>query len=179
MSLLNLSEVTFSWDGSILLDQIDLDLSHGEHVGLLGRNGCGKSTLMKVLAGEIEADKGNVRRAKDLRVTRLAQEVHDGLDEEVRYYIGADLQFSEEDHYVGNKFCPVARKNAPGLPTKTSDVLLTVPFEMLRFFGVLSMRPIHLPDFVCGRGVLVFGVVGYGEHFEPQSVLFERKFLGF
>ena len=103
MSLLNLSEVTFSWDGSILLDQIDLDLSHGEHVGLLGRNGCGKSTLMKVLAGEIEADKGHIRRAKDLRVTRLAQEVPEGLDEKVRDFIGADLQFSEEDIWQKEK----------------------------------------------------------------------------
>lgn len=103
MSLLNLSEVTFSWDGSILLDQIDLDLSHGEHVGLLGRNGCGKSTLMKVLAGEIEADKGHIRRAKDLQVTRLAQEVPEGLDEKVRDFIGADLHFSEEDIWQKEK----------------------------------------------------------------------------
>jgi len=103
MSLLNLSEVTFSWDGSNLLDQIDLDLSHGEHVGLLGRNGCGKSTLMKVLAGEIEADKGHIRRAKDLQVTRLAQEVPEGLDEKVRDFIGADLHFSEEDIWQKEK----------------------------------------------------------------------------
>ncbi|MBT3707954.1 MAG: ATP-binding cassette domain-containing protein, partial [Gammaproteobacteria bacterium] len=60
MSLLNLSEVTFSWDGSILLDQIDLDLSHGEHVGLLGRNGCGKSTLLKIASGLLKNTAGQV-----------------------------------------------------------------------------------------------------------------------
>ena len=65
MSLINLSEVTFTWDGSILLDKIDLDLGYGERIGLLGRNGCGKSTLMKLIAGDIEPDEGNLRRTKD------------------------------------------------------------------------------------------------------------------
>jgi len=103
MSLINLSEVTFSWDGSILLDQINLDLSHGEHVGLLGRNGSGKSTLMKVLAGEVEADRGHVQRAKKIRIARLVQEVPEGPDEKVMDFIGADLQFSAEDIWQKEK----------------------------------------------------------------------------
>ena len=41
MSLLHLNEVTYSWDGDKLLDQVTLNLDAGEHIGLVGRNGCG------------------------------------------------------------------------------------------------------------------------------------------
>ena len=103
MSLINLSEVTFTWDGSILLDKIDLDLGHGERIGLLGRNGCGKSTLMKLIAGDIEPDEGNLRRSKDLQVTRLAQEVPEGNDEKVADFIGSDLNFSGAEQWQKEK----------------------------------------------------------------------------
>ncbi len=99
MSLINLSEVTFTWDGSILLDKIDFDLGHGERIGLLGRNGCGKSTLMKLIAGDVEPDGGHLRRSKDLQVTRLAQEVPEGNDEKVADFIGSDLNFPGEDQW--------------------------------------------------------------------------------
>jgi len=103
MSLINLSGVTFTWDSSILLDKIDLDLGHGERIGLLGRNGCGKSTLMKLIAGELEPDEGHLRQSKDLQVTRLAQEVPEGGDEKVADFIGSNLNFSEEDQWQKEK----------------------------------------------------------------------------
>ena len=58
MSLLHLNDVTYSWDGDMLLDQVTLNLEAGEHIGLVGRNGCGKSTLLKLLADEITPDQG-------------------------------------------------------------------------------------------------------------------------
>ena len=103
MSLINFSEVTFTWDGSILLDKIDIDLGSGERIGLLGRNGCGKSTLMKLIAGDIEPDEGHLRRSKDLQVTRLAQEVPEGNDEKVADFIGSDLNFPGADQWQKEK----------------------------------------------------------------------------
>ena len=142
MSLINLSEVTFSWDGSILLDQINLDLSHGEHVGLLGRNGSGKSTLMKVLAGEVEADGGHVQRAKKIRVGRLVQEVPEGPDEKVMDFIGADLQFSEEDLWQKEKAVGAVLKQ---MKLNGDDQFLTLSSGMKRRV-LLAKAIVSKPD---------------------------------
>ena len=75
MSQLRLSRVSFSWGGPLLLDGVDLEIDRGGRIGLLGRNGTGKSTLMRMLVGEIDPDDGEILRASGLRVARLAQEV--------------------------------------------------------------------------------------------------------
>jgi len=75
MSLLSLRNLSYTWGGPLLLDQVDLEINKGERIGLLGRNGTGKSTLMKILSGEIEPDDGEFRRASGLRIARLVQDV--------------------------------------------------------------------------------------------------------
>ncbi len=75
MSYLSLRRVSFSWGEPLLLDDVDLEIDKGQRIGLLGRNGTGKSTLMKLLAGEIEPDTGEIFRTSGLRVAGLAQEV--------------------------------------------------------------------------------------------------------
>ncbi len=75
MRLITCTDVGFTWRKPFLLDNIQLAVDSGEHIGLLGRNGTGKSTLLKLLAGEIEPDHGLIRRSPKLRIARLIQEV--------------------------------------------------------------------------------------------------------
>ena len=57
-----------------LLRAVTLSVSPGEKVGLVGRNGCGKTSLLKILAGETHADDGEISRRRGLRVGYLPQE---------------------------------------------------------------------------------------------------------
>lgn len=83
MSLVSLRGVTFTWSGPALLENVDLEIGRGERIGLLGRNGMGKSTLMKIIVGEVPPDEGIIKLAEGLRIGRLIQEVPSGLDQTV------------------------------------------------------------------------------------------------
>ncbi len=75
MALLSLRNLSQSYGGPPVLDQVDLQIDRGERICLLGRNGEGKSTLIRLIAGEIEPDGGEILRNQGLRIGRLAQEV--------------------------------------------------------------------------------------------------------
>ena len=75
MRLITLSDVGFTWQKPSLLDNLELAIDSGERIGLLGRNGTGKSTLMKLLSGDLKPDHGDIRRSPKLKVARLIQEV--------------------------------------------------------------------------------------------------------
>ena len=75
MALLSLRNVSLAFGGPKLLDQVDLQIEPGERVCLLGRNGEGKSTLLRLIRGEIQPDEGQVIRQQGLRVSLLPQDV--------------------------------------------------------------------------------------------------------
>ncbi len=79
MSLISLQGISLAYGGPPLFEQMDLQLEQGERVALLGRNGTGKTTLMKVMAGQIQPDSGQVVYQKGIRVTHLPQEVPSGI----------------------------------------------------------------------------------------------------
>ena len=75
MSLIQLQHVDFSIGGPLLLEQVNLSIEANERVCIVGRNGEGKSTLMKLITGELHADDGEVRLQHGVVVARMAQEV--------------------------------------------------------------------------------------------------------
>ena len=72
--MLQLSNLTIRVAGRTLLDRGNLRIDGGHHVGLVGRNGTGKSTLLKVIAGEISADEGSIELPTRWRVGMTRQE---------------------------------------------------------------------------------------------------------
>jgi ATP-binding cassette subfamily F protein 3 len=74
MSLVNIKQVTKRYDPNIILDDISVAIAPGDRIGLIGRNGCGKTTLLKIIKGLITDFKGDVDLAKGLRVGYLSQE---------------------------------------------------------------------------------------------------------
>ncbi len=70
-----MQEVTVAFGGPPILDRATFSLERGERVALLGRNGTGKSTLMKLLDGTIEPDSGLIVRQTRLQISRLEQDI--------------------------------------------------------------------------------------------------------
>ncbi|GAB2784993.1 ATP-binding cassette domain-containing protein [Halomonas shantousis] len=75
MTLLRLEQLQLAYGTHVLLDGADLVLEKGERLALVGRNGTGKSTLLRLVSGEILPDGGNVWRAPGLKIGVLAQEL--------------------------------------------------------------------------------------------------------
>lgn len=74
MSIITLSEAELAWGDLPLLDHAAMSLEPGERVGLIGRNGTGKSSLLQVIAGVEKLDAGEIRRQDGLRRIYVEQE---------------------------------------------------------------------------------------------------------
>ncbi len=79
MALISLENVSLGFGGPRLFDGINLQIEQGEWLGLLGRNGMGKSTLLKLVNGDINPQDGSVSRQQNLRTAYLPQEVPAGI----------------------------------------------------------------------------------------------------
>mgnify|MGYP003390721435 FL=1 len=75
MALISVQNICLRFGGPSLLDSVSFDIEEGECVCLVGRNGEGKSTLLKILSGEMQADSGEIIRKNGLHVARLIQEI--------------------------------------------------------------------------------------------------------
>jgi len=77
--VLHLRGISQSYGRLKLLDRADLDIKKGEKVALIGPNGCGKTTLLKIINGQLLPDAGEVRLGSRVKIAYFAQQ-YEGLE---------------------------------------------------------------------------------------------------
>lgn len=75
MILLQLNDISKSFDGEDIFTRVNFEVKTGERIGVVGRNGVGKSTLMKIIAGVEDYDSGHISKIKNLRMGYLTQQM--------------------------------------------------------------------------------------------------------
>ncbi|WP_271204074.1 ABC-F family ATP-binding cassette domain-containing protein [Methylopila jiangsuensis] len=90
--MINITDITCRVAGRVLLDKASAFLPEGARVGVVGRNGTGKTTLFKVLANELAPDDGDVSMPKGLRLGRVAQEAPSGPEALIDVVLAADVE---------------------------------------------------------------------------------------
>jgi len=78
----------------LLLSDIDLVIQSGWRLGVVGRNGCGKSSLFAALQGQLEADAGELDMPAKLRLASVAQETPSLPDPAIEYVMGGDVELA-------------------------------------------------------------------------------------
>ncbi|WP_053017488.1 ribosomal protection-like ABC-F family protein [Staphylococcus haemolyticus] len=75
MILLQLNDISKSFDGEDIFTRVNFEVKTGERIGVVGRNGAGKSTLMKIISGVEDYDSGHISKIKNLRMGYLTQQM--------------------------------------------------------------------------------------------------------
>ena len=95
MNLLNLESVSKAFDIRPLLDGVSLGVAQGERIGIVGRNGDGKSTLLKIMAGTLETDSGRVSKSNSVHIGILSQADNASAGASVREVVLGDIPVHE------------------------------------------------------------------------------------
>ena len=94
MALLSIQQISKAFGGPLLLDRATLQIERNERIFMVGRNGEGKSTLLKIIAGELESDEGSLI-AQPSKIRALQQNVPDQLQGTIEDLVRSDTHEEE------------------------------------------------------------------------------------
>ncbi|HEX2113701.1 MAG TPA: ATP-binding cassette domain-containing protein, partial [Alphaproteobacteria bacterium] len=136
--MLTLNTITIRLGGNLILDRASASIPTGSHVGLVGRNGTGKSTLLKLIAGVGEADGGSVETPRGTRIGYVAQEAPGGSATPFETVLAADterarlleeLERSHDAHHVGEVHERLNAIEAHAAPARAARILAGLGFD--------------------------------------------------
>src|SRR5688572_23249132 len=90
MTILNIRKLTHAFGAKPLIEDGNLVISRGDKLCLLGRNGMGKSTLLKIIAGKIDPDSGSIEKEAGTKISFLQQVFPSTLNQSVYQVVAAE-----------------------------------------------------------------------------------------
>jgi ATP-binding cassette subfamily F protein 3 len=136
--MLNLNGITVRLGGRTILDGATATLPPGSRVGLIGRNGAGKSTMVRVIAGLLEPDGGSADMPRGARIGYIAQEAPHGVATPFDTVLAADVERAtlmhasetEADaHKLGDIYERLIAIDAYTAPARAAQILLGLGFD--------------------------------------------------
>ena len=136
--MLTISGITVRLGGRTILDRASAAIPTGARVGLIGRNGAGKSTMMKVIIGEIEPDDGSVEMPRRTRLGYIAQEAPNGSVSPFDTVLAADVErarlLDEAEHCtdpdrLGDVHERLLAIDAYSAPSRAARILIGLGFD--------------------------------------------------
>ena len=136
--MLHINDLTFRMEGRLLLDHVTAALPPGQKIGFVGRNGTGKSTLLKIITGEYQTETGGTSYPKNWRVGMVRQEAPAGPITLLETVLAADLEraslLAEAEHATdANRIAEIHTRlsdmGAHAAPSRAASILAGLGFD--------------------------------------------------
>ncbi|MEA2879507.1 MAG: ATP-binding cassette, subfamily er 3 [Hyphomicrobiales bacterium] len=136
--MLVLDDISIRVAGRLLLDGASARIPDGARVGLVGRNGIGKTTLFRAIAGEMGVEHGTIRMPARARIGRLAQEAPSGPESLIEVVLAADIErtsllteaeTAHDPHRIAEIQTRLADIGAHAAPARAASILAGLGFD--------------------------------------------------
>jgi len=136
--MLRITDLTFRHGGRTLFERASLHVAAGQHIGLVGRNGTGKTTLFRLILGEAHPDDGEIVIRPRARVGTLAQDAPDGPDSLITCVLAADsertallaeAETATDPHRIAEIHERLVAIDAHSAPARAASILAGLGFD--------------------------------------------------
>jgi len=136
--MLHINDLTFRMEGRLLLDRVTAAIPPGQRTGFVGRNGTGKSTLLKLITGEYGPESGSISYPKSWRIGMVRQEVLAGPTSLIDTVLAADkernallaeAETATDPHRIAEIHTRLADMGAHAAPSRAASILSGLGFD--------------------------------------------------
>jgi ATP-binding cassette subfamily F protein 3 len=145
--MLHINELTYRIGGRLLLDAATIAIPSGHKVGIAGRNGVGKSTLFRLILGDVQSESGSVSVPRNARIGAVAQEAPGGPESLIETVMAGDIELTSltreaetatDPHRIAEIQVRLADMDAHSAEARAATILSGLGFSEARQLGPCS-----------------------------------------